>query len=174
MAREGGPQPIGGCRRYIKRGEEAGMVDWLQAGALMRRDRLHRRAISCIHGENGVVYAGECGGPLNGLFDTRLRTKVHPLAAAFFNGANLILEAKHGTLLPANMYALMAYSSTQGKSRPTRLQTFLAAEDLREDGREPSTSDARERYGDMQRWSQQGHALRGIGTFDPVLDHPPR
>lgn len=64
----------------------------LQNGALMRRDRFQGRPIGGIHREDGVVDAGERGRLLSGLLDARFVAEVHPLVAALFDGADLILK----------------------------------------------------------------------------------
>ncbi|MDR6790246.1 hypothetical protein J2Y58_003626 [Sphingomonas sp. BE138] len=91
------------------------MIDRLQGGAFVRRDRLHRRAIGRVHREDGIVHTGKSGSLLNRLLDARLGTEVHPLAAALLNGADLILKAKHGTPHPTftHMYVFAAYISTK-------------------------------------------------------------
>lgn len=92
------------------------MVNKLQAGALMRRNRLDRRAVSRVHSEDVIVYASEGCGLLDSLLDARFGAEVHPLAAALLNRADLIQEAQHGLppSIPAAMDALAAYISTKG------------------------------------------------------------
>jgi hypothetical protein len=82
-------------RWVVESSEEDGMINWKQGCLLVRRDRLQRRAVSRVHGEDGIIDPGKGRRPLDRPFDAWLRAEVHPLAAALVNLAGAVIVCAH-------------------------------------------------------------------------------